>query len=167
MRYVHFPGDPGERRGAVMEQVSATEVGHLYLELHHRLHRLVDEAMSSAGVSLSRAKVLNELAQHGPMNQAALAARLGFAPRSVTDTVDGLEREGLAARSVDPADRRAWIVEMTEAGSTALAHALSVKKKAMNHIFGVLDATGRAEFAALLSSIRDRLDEPSGERRAH
>jgi len=145
------------------EQVSATELGQLYLELHHRLHRQVDEAMTAAGLSMSRTKVLMVLDEHGPMHQAALAARLGFAPRSVTDTVDALEREGLARRRADPNDRRAWLVEVSPDGLTALGRALGVKKKAMDQIFGALDAPTRAEFAAVLISMRNRLTSTVGE----
>ena len=43
--------------------VSPLEVGQTYLELHHRLHRIVDQAMSSAGLSLARAKVLMRLSE--------------------------------------------------------------------------------------------------------
>jgi DNA-binding MarR family transcriptional regulator len=141
----------------VTHEVSPTELGQLYLELHHAFHRQLDEAMSAVGVSMARAKVLKQLSERGPMNQAAIAVRLGVAPRSVTDTVDGLEREGLAARRPNPDDRRAWVVEITPAGATVLAQALKVKKQAMNQIFGAFDAPTRAEFAALLTSMRDRL----------
>jgi DNA-binding MarR family transcriptional regulator len=145
-----------------VDEVSASDVGQHYLELHHRLRRTVDEAMAATGVSMSRAKVLNELAVHGSMNQSALAARLGFAPRSITDTVDALERDHLAARSSDPKDRRAWIVEITPAGSLALERAMAAKHKAMDQIFGALDAPARAEFVALLSSIGASLTSPPG-----
>ena len=103
---------------------STVEIGQLYFGLHHRIHRLVDEAMNAAGLSLSRAKVLGVLAECGPVKQATVACKLGFAPRSVTDTLDALEREGLATRGPDPNDRRAWLVEITPAGRTALEQAL-------------------------------------------
>ncbi len=47
-----------------------------------------------------------KLDQRGPMNQSTLAGLLGFAPRSVTDTVDALERDGLVTRTEDEHDRR-------------------------------------------------------------
>ena len=72
-----------------VHDVSALDVGQAYFELHHQLHRLVDQTMSAAGLSLARAKVLMRLSERGPMNQATLAGLLGFAPRSVTDIVDG------------------------------------------------------------------------------
>ena len=75
------------------------------------------------------------------MNQATLAGLLGFAPRSVTETVDVLEREGLVTRTEDPNDRRARIVSLTEAGREACATAAAVRTKTMNEIFGVLSPT--------------------------
>ena len=76
----------------ISRNVSALEVGQAYLELHHRLHRLIDQTMSAAGLSLARTKTLELLNDRGPMNQAALATLLCVAPRSVTDAVDSLER---------------------------------------------------------------------------
>jgi DNA-binding MarR family transcriptional regulator len=138
--------------------VTAFELGQLYLGLHHRFHRIVDEAMTEAGLSFSRAKVLTVLAERGAIKQATIAACLGFAPRSVTDTLDALERDGLAARRTDPQDRRAWLVELTPAGSAALEQAMTVKRQAMDTIFGSLDAEDRKNFATLLESISTQLD---------
>jgi DNA-binding MarR family transcriptional regulator len=143
------------------KDVSPSELGHLYLELHHRFRRTIDEAMTAAGLSLSRAKLLAELTEYGPMNQAALATRLGFAPRSVTETVDTLTRDGLAVRSLDPDDRRARIVAITPAGSIALAHAMAGKKAAMEQIFGTLEPPARTQFAALLTALRTSLTSPT------
>ena len=150
------------REGFVAAQdVSTLEVGQAYFELHHQLHRLVDQTMSSAGLSLARAKVLMRLSERGPMNQASLAGLLGFAPRSVTDIVDALERDGLVARTEDKRDRRARIVALTPAGHDAFATAQLTRRKVMDEIFGSLSARERASLAALLTTIRRNL--PSGD----
>ncbi|SHG52420.1 DNA-binding transcriptional regulator, MarR family [Jatrophihabitans endophyticus] len=141
-----------------MTRQTPIEVGQLYFELFHRIRRLVDHEMSEAGLSLSRTKVLGVLAEQGPVKQAAVATCLGFAPRSVTDTLDALEREGLATRSPDPRDRRAWLVEITPAGAVALERAVAVKKKAMTTIFGGLNRAEREQLATLLAGISARLD---------
>jgi len=143
--------------------VSSVEAGQTYMELHHQLHRIVDRAMCSAGLSLARAKVLMRLDSHGPMNQATLAGLLGFAPRSVTETVDGLERDGFVTRSEDPHDRRARIVSLTAAGREAVGAAVEVRSTTMDRIFGVLDPAERAQLVALLTTIRTNLaqGEPS------
>jgi DNA-binding MarR family transcriptional regulator len=139
--------------------VSSVAAGQIYLELHHQLHRIVDQAMSSAGLSLARAKVLIRLDSHGPMNQATLAGLLGFAPRSVTETVDGLERDGLVTRTEDPHDRRARIVALTVSGQEALTAAMTVRNKSMDEIFGVLSPVERAQLVSLLTTIRSHLTQ--------
>jgi DNA-binding MarR family transcriptional regulator len=144
-----------------MDVPTPVQIGQAYFELHHRIHRLVDEVMNAAGLSLSRAKVLGVLATRGPVNQAAVASELGFAPRSVTDTLDALEREGLATRNLDPHDRRARLVEITPAGRDALERAVSVKCTAMDTLFGALTDAERVRFAALLAAIRSQLDSNS------
>ncbi|MCW2541478.1 MAG: MarR family transcriptional regulator [Frankiales bacterium] len=143
-----------------LSELSGFEVGQAYLQLYRRLHRLVDEAMSATGISLSRSKVLTALAEHGPMNQSTLAGRLGFAPRSVTDTVDSLQRDGFAGRTPDPADRRAWIVGITPAGSIAQQNAQATKHKIFEQIFGALDGPARATLVALLSTVERSLEAP-------
>jgi DNA-binding MarR family transcriptional regulator len=137
--------------------VSPVDAGQTYMELHHQLHRIVDRAMCSAGLSLARAKVLMRLDSHGPMNQATLAGLLGFAPRSVTETVDGLERDGFVARSEDPQDRRARIVSLTASGREAVKAATAVRSKTMDEIFGVLGPAERAQLVSLLTTIRTNL----------
>ncbi len=144
-----------------MDDVSALDVGQALFELHHQLHRLVDQTMTAAGLSLARAKVMMRLCEGGPMNQATLAGLLGFAPRSVTDTVDALERDGLVTRTDDANDRRARIVALTPAGRDAYAAAQVVRQKVMNEIFGTLGAGERATLVGLLATIRTNL--PSGD----
>jgi DNA-binding MarR family transcriptional regulator len=144
------------------DEVSAYDVARAFIELHHKLRRTVDEAMTTAGLSFSRAKVLGELADVGPMNQAALAVRLGFAPRSVTDAVDALLRDGLVDRYADPTDRRARIIELTPAGSTALARALKVKLEIFDRTFGTLHPDTRSELAALLTSVGRTIPSATG-----
>jgi DNA-binding MarR family transcriptional regulator len=129
----------------------------LYVAHHFRLKRVVDEAMQGAGLSMARAKLLDRLNTQGLMRQQALADCFGFAPRSITDMVDGLERDGLAERLDDPGDRRAKLVRITAAGKVALNAALRVRVELIQHIFGVLSPADRVELARLLTALDDSL----------
>jgi DNA-binding MarR family transcriptional regulator len=142
-------------------KVSPLEVGQAYLKLYHRVHRLVDQTMSSAGLSLARAKLLTRIDEGGPMNQATLAGQLGLAPRSVTDAIDALERNGLVSRIEDEHDRRARIVALTPAGQQASVAARGAQLTVMNKIFGGLSDAERASLAASLATISAHL--PSGD----
>jgi DNA-binding MarR family transcriptional regulator len=137
--------------GELGTELSLNALSERYIAQHHRLKRLVDEAMHAVGLSLARAKVLDRLRSDGPLRQQALADAFGFAPRSITDMVDGLERDGLAERLDDPGDRRAKLVRITATGEGALDAALHVRNDLIHHIFGALDPAERLELARLLA----------------
>ncbi|HEX4395801.1 MAG TPA: MarR family transcriptional regulator [Mycobacterium sp.] len=130
-------------------ELSPAAVSDLYVTSHLQLKRVVDDAMQAAGLSLARTKLLEQLRQ-GAMRQQALAMCFGFAPRSITDMVDGLERDGLAERLDDPNDRRAKLVQLTAAGEEALTAALEVRGRLIEHIFGALSVADRRELVRLV-----------------
>ena len=78
----------------------------------------------------------------------------GVVPHSITDIVDGLERDGLAERQPDPADRRAKLIRLTGQGAAALTTAAATREHLLNTLFGALDAAEQQNLLDLL----DRLD---------
>jgi len=84
-----------------------------------------------------------------------LAADLGLSPHSITDIVDGLERQGLAERRPDVTDRRAKLVAITAAGERCLGVASATRERLLKQIFGALGQEDRVTFLRLL----DTLDE--------
>jgi DNA-binding MarR family transcriptional regulator len=135
--------------------ITPEQVGERYLAVHHRMFRAVNEEMSACGLSLARTKVLTRLREHGPVRQNVLAVDLGLAPHSITDIVDGLERQGLAERRPDPSDRRAKLVAITKAGESCLTIANATRERLLRQIFGTLTQEERVTFLRLL----DTLDE--------
>jgi DNA-binding MarR family transcriptional regulator len=133
--------------------VSPEQVGERYLSVHHRMHKAVDDGMSATGLSLARTKVLAELRRRGPTRQSVLAADFGFAPHSISDIVDALERAGLAERRADPTDRRAKLVALTSAGEAALAVASATRERLVMQVFGALDADDRVTMVRLLDAL--------------
>ncbi|MFB7274762.1 MarR family winged helix-turn-helix transcriptional regulator [Streptomyces sp. NPDC056244] len=129
------------------------QIGLRYLSLANQVRRIVDEHMSGAGPSLARTKVLMVLGGHGALRQAALAAELGYAPRSVTQAVDALERDGLVERTSDPGDRRCKVVVLTPEGRAALAAGTAAGENILRQVFGALGPGQRADLDALLDAI--------------
>src|ERR1035441_8762568 len=130
---------------------SPEQLGELYLEVHHRMRRAFDGGMSACGLSLARTKVLSQL-QRGPARPSVLAAEFGFAPRTVTELVDTLERDDLVTRQADPTDRRALLVALTSEGEAARA-------RLMKQVFGALGGDDRATMARLLQTLDDAMAE--------
>ena len=133
--------------------ITPEQVGERYLAVHHRMFRAVNDEMSGCGLSMARTKVLRRLREHGPTRQSVLAADFELSPHSITDIVDGLERLGLAERRPDPADRRAKLVAITDAGEASLDVASAMWERLLTRIFGALSEADRATLLRLLGSL--------------
>jgi DNA-binding MarR family transcriptional regulator len=130
-----------------------TEIAEQMVKCVKRLGRLIDGELSAHGLSLSRAKLLDALDRNGPSNQAALATTFDLAPRTVTELVDVLERDGLVERKTDPADRRARQVHLTAAGREAHRRALATRTALIERVFGPLGEDRLRELSSTLGQI--------------
>jgi DNA-binding MarR family transcriptional regulator len=72
-------------------------------------------------LTLSQVSALVSLEQHGSLRAGDLAARESVSAPTMTRILAVLEERGLVAREVDPADRRASSVHLTDAGADMLA----------------------------------------------
>ncbi|WP_312856699.1 MarR family winged helix-turn-helix transcriptional regulator [Arthrobacter mobilis] len=118
-----------------------------------QLRRRSREALAPWDVSPSQSRALGVLRRHGPLRLGELSERLHIVPRSATEVVDGLQERGWCVREPDPADRRATVVSLTEAGR-ALADAIrAAQQEQARNYFGVLGTDERAELAALLDRL--------------
>ena len=92
----------------------------------------------------------------GPTRQSVLAADFELSPHSITDIVHGLERLGMAERRPDPADRRAKLVAITDAGQAGPGRwRTPAWERLLTQIFGSLSEADRVTLVCLLG----RLDE--------
>ena len=147
--------------------VTPEQLGERYLSVHHRMFRAVNEAMSECGLSMARTKVLRRLHEQGPTRQSVLAADFELSPHSITDIVDGLERHGLAERRPDPADRRAKLVAITDAGQASLDVANATWERLLTQIFGALDEDDRSTLLRLLASLDEAAQTATDITRTH
>lgn len=113
----------------------ANDYGRLFL----RMHRLLNLRMAEAGASLSRTKLLMFIQARPAVHAADIAEFFGYAPRSVTDAIDGLERDGLVRREADRRDRRAKWISISNEGTAAIAATEPLRLKVVEQIFGTLD----------------------------
>jgi DNA-binding MarR family transcriptional regulator len=131
-------------------------------DFYLRSHRLVDRRMSGEGVSFARAKVLMLIAREGAMRSTDVASFFGYAPRTVTEAIDGLERDGLVRREPDPADRRAKRIVLTPAGEAAAIAAGALRIAFINDVFSALSAEECETLVGLLGKLNARLGELGG-----
>ncbi|MYT22296.1 MarR family transcriptional regulator [Streptomyces sp. SID7760] len=110
------------------------------------------KALSAAGLTPRHAMTLMHL-EGGPIGQRVLAERLEVDPSVLVGILNDLEREGLAVRRRDPADRRRQIVAITEAGSTALAKTNAALDEVELSLFSAFSAADQEALRALLARI--------------
>ncbi|HEX8510687.1 MAG TPA: MarR family transcriptional regulator [Propionibacteriaceae bacterium] len=72
-------------------------------------------------MSLASARILARLFDSGPARISDLAARERSSQPTITNHVKRLEALALVERRPDPADARAWIIELTDRGHSQLA----------------------------------------------
>lgn len=82
---------------------------------------LQGQILAKSGESLDQPshQTLRHLLAWGPMRPTAIAEVLGTGASYVSKIVRRLEGDGLVQRSTDPRDRRATLIELTEAGEAA------------------------------------------------
>jgi DNA-binding MarR family transcriptional regulator len=71
----------------------------------------------------------------------------------MTQLITRLEKEGLARRDSDPADGRAVVVSITDAGRAALARRREGRARALSGILQNLPATDHAALLAALPAM--------------
>ncbi|MFJ1609982.1 MarR family winged helix-turn-helix transcriptional regulator [Streptomyces sp. NPDC088253] len=135
-------------------KVTPVEVGLRYLSLGYDLRRVVDDGMTAGGLSLARTKVLQVLDRRGAVRQSVLAQELGQAPRSVTQSVEALEREGLVERAADPHDGRSKLVRLTPEGAKALAAGTAAGEQVLREVFGAMGVEQLGNLDQLLDALR-------------
>lgn len=102
-----------------------------YLAARARQH---DRLMALAGLPLDRAAVaiLRHLAEADPLRPGMLAVRLSVEASHVTRQLKQLEKSGLVVRFPDPEDRRAQLIQLTEAGRATIERVREAGRRGMH-----------------------------------
>ncbi|MDX2039548.1 MAG: MarR family transcriptional regulator [Isosphaeraceae bacterium] len=87
------------------------------------MHRRTDAALAPLGITADQFVVLAALAESEPATQTELTARASADRNTLRAMLVLLERRGAIERRVDPVDRRARPVALTEVGRRILADA--------------------------------------------
>jgi DNA-binding MarR family transcriptional regulator len=133
------------------------QVAQALRDFYLRSHRVIDRVMTAQGASFARAKLLMYIAGQGPVRSIDLATHFGYAPRTVTEAVDGLERDRLVRRDPDPDDRRAKRISLTDEGIAAAESAERSRRSHVENVFSTLSAEECDEMIRLFGKLNDRL----------
>lgn len=114
---------------------------------NRKLRALVDERARDMGLTLSRARLLMQLAKADGPIQSDLAGLLDIEQPTLVRLLDGLERTGMIERRAAPGDRRARRVFLT---SAARAQAEDILAFLTELRAGILDGIEERELEVAL-----------------
>jgi DNA-binding MarR family transcriptional regulator len=103
------------------------------------------------GIRIKEFVALVYLRESGKAAQAKLAETMMMDANNCVILLNGLEEEGLIARTRDPEDRRRHIVEITSKGQKALENAERKLETLEDEVLGTLDASERDQLRDLLA----------------
>src|SRR5437763_16550071 len=117
----------------------------------------------AAGVPLGKEAywLLVRVDEIGPMRASDLAAALKLDASTVSRQTHKLVHTGLIERTIDPVDRRACLLAVSERGREALAAAVAFRRAQLAALLRDWSARDRGHLTTLLDRLADDLQQPS------
>ena len=144
---------------------NSDELQGLLGELVQANSRLVRIAAQETGSTESPAtwRTLRVLQQSGPMRIGELAALSRVAQPTMTKIIAGLAERGWVDRLADESDARAWLIEVTDAGVTAVDAWVDQVASALHPYFADLSADELDALRRTVRLLQDRvaLNDPN------
>lgn len=132
--------------------------GYAFLVLARRWRRLLEERLEEAGFTDATWRPLIHLQEIGDgVTQKALAAAVGLDTSSLVRLLDILVRKGLVERRIDPEDRRARRVYLTEAGRAVVSDVRRILCETEEPLLAALSDAEIAATMTLLERMTDTL----------
>jgi DNA-binding MarR family transcriptional regulator len=125
--------------------------GHVIRRLHQQSTQIFQARTQEAGFDLTSVQfaALDAIAQEPGVDQATLAATIGFDRATIGGVIDRLELKELVQRVVSEQDRRARQLHLTSAGEQLLAQSRPVVEALQAEILAPLSAAERTAFLGL------------------
>ena len=126
-------------------------------ETAHALRRSFDRRAAALGVTRAQWKVLFRLSRQPGLRQVELADKLDVEPITLSRIIDRLAEAGLVERTPDPADRRAWRLQVTETAQPLIAKLRKLAEGLVDDAFKGLNEEEIEALRANLALIRENL----------
>jgi MarR family transcriptional regulator, transcriptional regulator for hemolysin len=133
-----------------------------------RLNRAeFDRRISEAGLGLTPGdgRTLAYVARMGVVRQNVLAERIGVEAMTLSTSLDRLEASGLVLRRPDPADRRAKLVHLTDAGEEVLARIQPISASLRKDVSAGIGAADWDRLMQMLKQVRANLQNMRADQR--
>lgn len=139
------------------------EIADAFFAVSHGLRRAVDGRFHHLPYSMARLRVLFQLTEQPALRMGELSQCIEVAPRTMTSTIELMERDGLVQRSPDPADGRATVVTITDKGREAFAEGRRMKASVVADLFETLDPEQQVQLYEILGRLGAAIDVAIGD----
>jgi DNA-binding MarR family transcriptional regulator len=126
------------------------------LSCTNRIESIVRQGLqANFGTTLPRFDLMAQLerARHG-LKMSELSQRMMVTGGNVTGITDGLEKEGLVVREVDPADRRVYRVRLTAEGQRQFRRMAGEHEQWVIALFERMSSRDKSQLAELLGELK-------------
>jgi DNA-binding MarR family transcriptional regulator len=120
-----------------------------------RAHRMLTDALATAGSRGYDYRLLAALKEYGPTSQALLGRRTGIDRSDVVSTVNDLVERGYVTRRRDDADLRRNVIVITPGGVSHYRRLDRLVQAVQEQLLGLLSASERADLVAMLRRVID------------
>jgi DNA-binding MarR family transcriptional regulator len=135
-------------------------------ETAHAMRRAFDRRAVSLGVTRAQWKVLFRLTRFPGLRQVELAEMLDVEPISLSRIVDRLEEAGLVERVSDPADRRAWRLQVTGKAEPLVSKLKALGLQLIDEAFEGIEREELERVRSVLARVRENLAAPPRAKKA-
>ncbi len=126
-------------------------------ETAHTLRRAFDRRASALGVTRAQWKVLFRLTRTPGLRQVELADMLDVEPITLSRIIDRLEEAGHVERTPDPADRRAWRLQVTAGAMPLVKRLRAVAHDLVEEAFAGIDPRELERMRGVLAQVRENV----------
>ena len=143
-----------------MDYEDPVQLADLIFRQTKRLRRAQADRLAPFGLTPAQERALRIITRsEEPPRMTDLADRLGIVPRSLTTVIDALEQAGLVRREIDPQNRRAIRLHLTDHGLSVRDDMREARRRAAEDLFAPLSPDDRAALGQLLSLLDNKFEE--------
>jgi len=127
----------------------------------NRRSQAIHVRTSSGEVVLERSSygILCLILDEGPQRLGTIATAFTLDPSTITRQVQAVEKAGLAAKTVDPSDRRASLLSLTDQGREAIETARAYRREILGQVIADWSDEEREAFGASLKRFNDTIED--------
>ncbi|WP_434033054.1 MarR family winged helix-turn-helix transcriptional regulator [Cupriavidus sp. a3] len=141
------------RKRSVLAELSSGELGYLVTEVRNHLLAGIERELLPLQITAAQFVVLNSIVSGKGRTLSEFCKLLGYDSGAMTRLLDRIEAKGIIRRVDNPADRRSYIVELTEQGKAVFPQARQGTESAFRSMLSGFSETDAETLRGLLHRI--------------